>query len=555
MDEKMSASNIGGKTAGYLFEFKHDGVYLTVYPNEDDEIQFELSDMRQILRDYKADDYDIELLAKTVREASGIPVKLANEFTVPAEGTGEVQNVSVESRLEDEHKNYGKCSVEVSADRLEARVRFEIGEGQAVPSVEMIMEELHKKNVSFGIDDAAIREASKDGRPFIAARGIPQKNGEDAKIIRRFALGEKGKPVLNEYDQADYKNLNLFQIAKKGQILAERIPHTHGTPGTSIYGDPISAKNGKPRPLPVGKNTVVQDDNFLVADIDGQIVDTPKKISVDPHLDIRGDVGVGTGNIDFIGGVTIGGNVEQGFVVKATGDIEINGLISGAVVEGRNILVKGGIQGMNRGHVKAEENIICTFAENADLEAGVDVYIRDVAMHSTVRAGKVLHMDEGKGQITGGMMAAGEEIIANIIGNTANVVTRLTVGVNPLLQKRYQTVLKEYMEAKKKLDQLNKTLNTLGKIDVAQLPKEKQDMINSLVRSQFPLAGLVERCEKELKEIDAEMQKMKKGKIKVCDTMYPGVKLSINSIMKNVQTEEKHCCQYVEEEYIRTGPL
>ena len=85
--------------------------------------------------------------------------------------------------------------------------------------------------------------------------------------------------------------------------------------------------------------------------------------------------------------------------------------------------------------------------------------------------------------------------------------------------------------------------------------KEKQDMINSLVRSQFPLAGLVERCEKELKEIDAEMQKMKKGKIKVRDTMYPGVKLSINSIMKNVQTEEKHCCQYVEEEYIRTGPL
>ena len=157
MDEKMSASNIGGKTAGYLFEFKHDGVYLTVYPNEDDEIQFELSDMRQILRDYKADDYDIELLAKTVREANGIPVKLANKFTVPAEGTGEVQNVSVESRLEDEHKNYGKCSVEVSADRLEARVRFEIGEGQAVPSVEMIMEELHKKNVSFGIDDAAIR--------------------------------------------------------------------------------------------------------------------------------------------------------------------------------------------------------------------------------------------------------------------------------------------------------------------------------------------------------------------------------------------------------------
>ena len=39
---------LGGSAAGYKYEFKPDGVYLTIYPNADGERLFELSDMRQI---------------------------------------------------------------------------------------------------------------------------------------------------------------------------------------------------------------------------------------------------------------------------------------------------------------------------------------------------------------------------------------------------------------------------------------------------------------------------------------------------------------------------
>ena len=56
-----------------------------------------------------------------------------------------------------------------------------------------------------------------------------------------------------------------------------------------------------------------------------------------------------------------------------------------------------------------------------------------------------------------------------------------------------------------------------------------------------------------LKELDVELQKMKRGKIRVKDTMYPGARLSINSIMKNVQVEEKCCTQYVEDDFIKIG--
>ena len=88
------------------------------------------------------------------------------------------------------------------------------------------------------------------------------------------------------------------------------------------------------------------------------------------------------------------------------------GMVSAANVEGANIFIKGGVRGMNRGFIKARGDFHASFAENADIEAGGDIFIQDVAMHSTIRAGHHLIMDEGKGQITGGNLAAGEEIRA-----------------------------------------------------------------------------------------------------------------------------------------------
>ena len=121
----------------------------------------------------------------------------------------------------------------------------------------------------------------------------------------------------------NYKDLNIFLLAKKGDVLAERIPQTKGTSGRDVFGNEVMPKNGRPIPLPVGKNTEVQDENFIVAKIDGQIVESNKRINIDPHLEISGDVGVPTGNIDFVGSVDVSGNVEAGFILKATGDIQI----------------------------------------------------------------------------------------------------------------------------------------------------------------------------------------------------------------------------------------
>lgn len=541
MAENQRIRTVGGQEAGYLFEFREDGVYLTVYPNEGDSSLFELSDMQQVLTEYGAAEYDAALLAKVVRSADGKPYRIAEHFVAPVE---EVPAQPTEM----------KYTIEVSKDHMEVKVRLDYRPGTIAPAFETIMGALQEKKIVYGIDEEAIRKGLEGESDFIAARGKPQENGRDAEIKRNFSLQEKGKPAKMQYDKVDYKNLNLFVIARKGQVLVERIPHTSGTPGMTVFGNEVKPRAGKMRPLPAGKNTEVKDENFLIAAMDGQIVDNGSKINIDPQLSIKDDVGVGTGDIDFVGAVEINGSVQAGFKVKATGDISVKGMVNGGTVTGRNVYVAGGVQGMNRGTITAEEDVRVGFAENATIEAGNAIFIDDVALHSELRAGRLLAVEGKRGLIAGGYVAAGKEIRAKTIGNQAYTATKVVVGVNPMIQRKYQETCRSYAAAKKQLAQLTKTLNTLGKVDLTKLPPHRAAQISELTRAQFPLAAQVEREEKLIRELEDQIAQMKEGRVRVSDKIYPGTKIVINSVMKNVQAEEQHCTMTVVDDQVQVSP-
>ncbi|MBR6713423.1 MAG: DUF342 domain-containing protein [Selenomonadaceae bacterium] len=532
---------LGGPASGYKYEFKPDGVYLTVYPNVDGERLFELSDMRQILRDCKVLDYDVGILSRTMREANGRPQRIAE----PVQITEDVLRAAVGDEKifagDAEEEPYARLIVEMPRDKMKATIKYDTRDGARLPTKEMVMAALSDAGVVYGIDEDAIDSGIQSLTPFVAAEGLLPIPGENAYIDRKFDLGIQGKPVVDEYDKVDYKDLNLFVLAKENQTLAIRIPQTKGTPGKNILGEPVPAQNGRPCPMPEGKNTKVVGEHRLIATVNGQIVDKGSRISVDPRLEIKGGVGVQTGDIEFDGTVQIKGDVEQGFKVKATGDIEIKGSVNGAEVNGRNVYISGGITGADRAKVYAEHDVRTAFAENALIEAGNDIFIADIALHSQIRAGKRLIMEDKHGQITGGHAVAGEMVSVKVIGNSSFVVTKVSVGVDPNLQKEYQALRRTYKESKKRLTHIMQTLNTLSKIDINKLPPSRVESINALTRSQFPLAGQIKRDEKRILEIEEQLVNMKNGKIRVSGTIYPGTRLSVNNILKSIQSEYKHC--------------
>ncbi|MBR3747330.1 MAG: DUF342 domain-containing protein, partial [Selenomonadaceae bacterium] len=392
---------LGGPESGYKYEFRPDGVYLTIYPSVDGERLFELSDMRQVLRDCRVMDYDVGLLSRTMREANGQPHKISEPVQITAEELAALSGGEI-SELEPREEPFARLVLDITRDKMKAVIRYDTREGARLPTKEMVMQILDDAGITFGINEEAIERGIKGLTAFTAAEGNMPIAGENAYIDRKFDLSTQGKPVIDEYDKVDYKDMNLFVLAKENQTLAIRIPQTKGIPGRNIYGDIVPAQNGRPVPMPEGKNTKVVGENRLIATANGQIIDKGSRISIDPRLEIKGSVGVSTGDIDFDGTIRITGDVQHGFKVTATGDIEIKGSINGAEVRGRNIYISGGVTGAERAKVYAEKDVRTAFAENALIEAGGDIYISDIALHSQIRAGKKIIMEDRHGQITGG---------------------------------------------------------------------------------------------------------------------------------------------------------
>lgn len=545
--EKYSQTEIDSNNKkGYHLDFSEKGVFLQVFPRDNDEVLFELNDITNKLEERGIKEYPLDIIAKAMRESSGELIKI-------------VEEKSSEAKKEDDApviKKDAKITINVSRDRMEAVLRIEREANDQEPTLEMIKAKLAEKNIVYGIDEAAIQGAiGIDSCEVIIAKGERPINGENAQILKAKNIENKGKPLELEDGKVDFKNLNLFIIVHEGDLLAERIPHTMGTPGTDVHGQTVAAKPGKTAMLPVGKNTKIVEEHKLISLIDGQLTLSGNKFSVLPTIEIKGDVDLSTGNIDFIGSVIVRGSVQAGFAIKATGDVEIYGTISGGTVEGKNVIIKAGIQGMQRGYIKAVEDIKSSFAENANLIAGRDIFISEAILHSNISAGKRIVAQGRRGIIAGGVAVAGEEIFVKCAGNQMDTATRLEVGINPMLKDEYKKVKVDLRKAEDTLDQAQKSLNLLKSINPAVLSPAKKELLLKLTKSQFPLAGEVKRLKDRLIEIEDSFENLKSGKVKVSEKVYPGVKIIVGSVMRNINTLMQHCSFYEEDNEIKIGPF
>lgn len=532
-EEKLELHDIDVDGA-FKFEIHENGVYLSVYPAQGKGLRITEPVILQEIKERNITGYKNEQIVQIVREATGESVKIAE--IVPL-CDPEVQII-------------------VSRDRMEAFLEIALPPNSRPLQLDFVMEKIQKSGIVFGIDHEAVQQAfARPGLKVKCAAGQPVIEGQNSHIEYYVDLDKKGRPAEQEDGSVDFKNLNMFTIVRQGELLAEKFPATPGTPGTDILGQTIAAKPGRDIPLPVGKNVQIVDNNKLVATMAGQVLAVNNKINVLPVIEIKEDVDLSTGNIDFVGNVVIRGSVQTGFTVKADGNVEVFGTVSGGTVEGKNVIVKMGIQGMHRGYIKATESVITKFIENATVYAGRDVLVSEVILHSRINAGKQVIVEGKRGVITGGTVMAGEEIRAKTVGTQMATATELEVGVNPMLREEYQELRKDIKNKELNLQQTQKALVILRSMDPHTISADKREMLLKLTKAQFQLAGQTEQMRSRLGEIEQQLEEMRHGKVRVSDTVYPGVKIAVGNYIKQIRESAKFVTFYAEDGDIRVGPF
>lgn len=536
-DETIEIQNVEkiDKFDGFSVAVNDSGVFITIHALEDGASSISEIAIIEQLKKRDVTEFNRSLIIATIKEANGQPVKVAEKPIPVPQPEPEIQ-------------------VSLTRDRMEASLQIVLPPKCRKLEMDEVLEKIKTSGIVFGLDHNAIKKAyDSPGTNVICARGQQPIHGINAQIKYHITIAGKSRPQEKEDGSVDFKNLNLFTTVQKGDLLAEKIPSTQGTPGMDVLGIAVIAKHGKDMLLPVGKNVKIVDSNTIVADIAGQFLIVNNKINVMPVIEIKEDVDVSTGNIEFIGNVIIRGSVLPGFSVKAEGNIEVFGSVSGGIVEGKNVVIKMGIQGMHRGYVKAKENVVAKFMENATVHAGLDILVSDVVLHSRITAGKKIQVEGRRGLIAGGTIMAGEEIRAKVVGTQMSTSTELEVGVNPALREEYQHIRREIKKIELNLEQAQKALNILRSLDQHTIPPEKREMLLKLTKAQFHLVGQAETIRTRMTTIEGEFEEMRAGRIKVSDTMYPGVKVVVGTLVKPVRDILKFVSLYAEDGEIKVG--
>lgn len=132
----------------------------------------------------------------------------------------------------------------------------------------------------------------------------------------------------------DYYEVHGISGVKPGAILATKQLGQPGVPGTNIYGKPIPTEPLRKLEIKVGEGVALSDDGLqAIATVSGLPSLHGDIVRVTSVFELQGDADASTGNITMDGNIIIKGNVLDSVKVESnTGDIVVNGLVSGALL-------------------------------------------------------------------------------------------------------------------------------------------------------------------------------------------------------------------------------
>jgi uncharacterized protein (DUF342 family) len=383
-------------------------------------------------------------------------------------------------------------------------------------------------------------------QPVLAAEGIIPQNGKNAYMDYFFET-DQSKVRLREGSngKVDFKELNIIQNVVESQPLAKKIHAAEGIVGRTVTGRFLPSKNGVDIELPLGKNVHAgTDGDTVLSDINGQVVLVNGKINVEPVYTVQGNVNLKTGNIIFLGTVMVTGSVEDGFSIKATGNIDIHGTVEKAELEAEgDIVVHQGIAGKGTGSVRASKSIWARFIENAIIDAGDMVIVTDGIINSQVDANKRIICQGKRAHIVGGRLRATEEINAQTIGSSASgTETICEVGIDPKSKARLETLVAHKEAVEKELEDIQLNIQALVNIKKQRksLPEEKEQFMQELAEKRKTLSSDLQKTNEDIIDIQEFLGSVQtSGKVSAGNKIYPGVKVIIKDVTENIRTEYK----------------
>ena len=507
---------------------KDDRMWLCVHPPEDGGEMATAEEVMGYLDSISFSDYDLVALDAYMKSGEfSKPMKLSNTVIIP-------------------ERERVKVTITPNGERALARF-YPPSTGGSLLTEQDIISDLQMAGIRHGIKKKAIEHFLNHHeycRDYIIAEATLPVQGHDAKVHYFFDVNVTAKPKLNEDGSVDFHQLGNIKGVKEGDKLATLTTVDRGRAGISVLGKTMPAQKVKNRFLRFGRNIRISEDKCtLYSKVSGHVTLVDDMVMVSDIYKVPANVDSSTGDIVYKGTVEVAGNVNTGYRIEAEGDIIVNGVVEGAtLISGGNIVLKRGMQGMDKGELKAEGNITAKFLENCNVICKGSLKA-DAVLHSNVECEESIEVLGRKGLINGGSVRTYAMIHATSLGSTMGALTQIEVISDMELIKRTNMLREKIEDRKILLDKMNKVAQSVKNqlaSDQEVLPEQleyiKQATVNKPILS------------KELREMNLERENLlsriernKTACIKVEDTVYSGVKVIVRDVSKNINENLAHC--------------
>ena len=485
--------------------------------------------------DYSLEDFisKSELLLEDVGDVEGLVGEIPSDTTEKI--NSQIRKKSIESieKFVDLQIN-GYAEVSISEDEMKATADFCPPTGEMKPiELDDITELLDSKGIISGVDFDSIKEAifkcnteRIQVTDVVIARGVKAVDEVPEHLIIEDRLLKESSSSGYGSGRVDFKEISPFVLVKEGQVLARNTPYRQGQMGSTIRGKAFAYKTMKITEIEAGENTRAEGD-CIVTGCDGRFEYTEHSFRVNEVLEISSDVDYKTGHINFPGDVIIKGEIKDGFRVHSGGTVYCAKTMDASeVISQKDLIVKHGIIGRNKGRVKVAGKVETKFIENCYLEAKSDIFVENGILNSAIHTLKRLELG-GKGIIIGGKIYAQDGVTAAQIGSALGPRTEIYCGIDYSVEQKLEWIRDKNIELALKLKQVER------KLKAASEGKEK------LIEVQEKLKQAIHRMNEAANSLIFQLDKNEEADVIVNGSIFSGAYIEICHFSYIVSREMK----------------
>ncbi|MDR0946548.1 MAG: FapA family protein [Ruminococcus sp.] len=419
-------------------------------------------------------------------------------------------------------------------------------------STELIMKALDDKGVKAGIIEETVNSIAREklyNTDFVVARWKQAENGVDGEITYHFEKSVEGKPTENSKGNVNYKDLGIIRTVLRNTIIADITLPTDGEAGYDVRGTVLQPRPGKKASYQLGPGTqLINDDTQISAVIDGALFWRNNSFCVEPDITLKDDIDFKTGNIEFIGDITVNGDILEGFkVVSQKGSVTVKGAVFGGEVSaGIDVTLK---KGCNHAKITAGGNIDSLFCEYSNINCAGDFTAQNLIL-CDVYCGGALRTKAGSGGLVGGRYTIIGDCEVGNIGSQHYPITEITLGNNAVLATEKEDLQRGIATRNQEVHDLGLIIDYLNnkKKELRGLPEDKEEILGNSVRQRLIKGREIQKMNKRIDEIDDFLSNRQNLRINCKGTIYPKTKIIINQSRCEVVVEWKRVSVYLDED-------